>query len=436
MTGDEQKIGDVLGKLQITGGDVISIVFVGHVDAGKSTLGGQVLNKLGMIDKRTLEKYREQARERNRESWYLSWALDTDEGERERGKTAEVGRACFWLGDRKVVLLDAPGHSMYVSDMISGANQADIAVLVVSARKNEFEAGFEKDGQTREHIYLSRAGGVKSLIVLVNKMDDAGWEEERFRHIQQRLAPFLQRIYGSREVFYIPVSGTEGENVLERGDRCPWYHGEAFLELLKRIEISRQIEGPFSFVVLERVKNMGTTFYEGKVKGGRLRRSPAIVLPAGLETSVVEIYDVEDSEIDEAPAGDFVRVRISEDQGNVSEGDVIVEPGCQGFVASDEFSCALTISEARSIVSVGYQCVLHLGPCRKLCKVTALAAVVEGRVVKRRFAKRGERVLAKLKVEGPVVLRTGDGGVPMDTLALRSENLTVALGVVKKSNKK
>lgn len=422
-----------LGELSLGRKDVVSIVFVGHVDAGKSTIGGQVLNKLGLIDKRTLEKYRVQAREKNRESWYLSWALDTDEGERERGKTTEVGRAYFHLPSKKVVLLDAPGHSMYVSDMINGANQADIAVLVVSARSSEFEAGFEKDGQTREHVYLCRAGGIKKMVVLVNKMDEVGWDEERFSHIEKKLRAFLHRIYNTQEVTYIPVSGIGGENILERHGACAWYTGETFLGFLDKVCIERRRDAPFSFTVVDKVRAMGVIVYEGKVETGRLRPCSVVVLPRGIETAIAGIYDEEDVEIGDAAAGDFVRIKLKESYEQIEEGDVIMEPACTGFVVADEFSCVLTVLETPSIVCTGYRCVLHLRMNRRECKITSIAAMVDKKIVRRRFARRGERVLARIKVDVPIVLTSGgEGGGPADMFALRTESVTVGLGIVKK----
>lgn len=428
MERDAQSVDKKLEGLSIKQRDVISIVFIGHVDAGKSTIGGQVLNKLGMIDQRTLEKYKAQAREKNRESWYLSWALDTDEGERDRGKTAEVGRAYFWLGNKKVVLLDAPGHAMYVSDMISGASQADVAVLVVSARKSEFEAGFEKEGQTKEHVYLSRAGGIRKMVVLVNKMDEMAWSEERFQHIRKKLCVFLQRIYDPQEVFYVPVSGTDGENILEKSGRCPWYGGEPFLGVLKKTVVAREAEKPFSFLIVGRIKNMGVVTYEGKVVTGRLRCAGAVVMPRLVPVAVAAIYDEEDVEICEAAPGDFVRIRLGENYDQAEEGDVVMEPGCESFVASDEFTCTLRVLDTHNIVGVGYQCVLHLGINKKECKVLGIGAMVDKKVVRKRFARKGEKVLARIRVEAPIALNVA----AMDMFALRSENMTVGLGLVRR----
>lgn len=173
---DESLVQDMYGK------EHVNVVFIGHVDAGKSTLGGNILYLTGMVDERTMEKYEKEAREAGRESWYLSWALDTSKEERNKGKTVEVGRARFETDKRRYTILDAPGHKSYVPNMISGAAQADVGVLVISARKGEFETGFDKGGQTREHAVLAKMQGINKLVVVINKMDDptVEWSKERY----------------------------------------------------------------------------------------------------------------------------------------------------------------------------------------------------------------------------------------------------------------
>jgi peptide chain release factor subunit 3 len=158
-------------------------------------MGGHILYLTGMVDKRTLEKFERDAKEAGRESWYLSWALDTNKEERAKGKTVEVGRAHFETEKRKYTILDAPGHKNYVPNMIGGAAQADVAVLVISARRGEFETGFERGGQTREHAMLVKTAGVKKLVVVVNKMDDptVSWSKERYDECKEKLLPFLKQ---------------------------------------------------------------------------------------------------------------------------------------------------------------------------------------------------------------------------------------------------
>jgi len=207
----------------------VNVVFIGHVDAGKSTIGGQIMFLTGMVDKRTLEKYEKEAREKNRESWYLSWALDTNQEEREKGKTVEVGRASFETEKKHFTILDAPGHKSFVPNMIGGASQADLAVLVISARKGEFETGFEKGGQTREHAMLAKTAGVKHLVVLINKMDDhtVNWDEERYNECKEKLLPYLKKLgfNPQKDLNFMPCSGLTGAGLKESVDPqlCPWY---------------------------------------------------------------------------------------------------------------------------------------------------------------------------------------------------------------------
>jgi peptide chain release factor subunit 3 len=129
-----------------------SLVFIGHVDAGKSTISGNLMLAMGIVDKRTIEKYKEEAKSKNRESWWLAYVMDENEEEKAKGKTVEIGRANFDTEKKRWTVFDAPGHKNYVPNMIMGAALADYGALVISAKKGEFEAGFEGDGQTREHV--------------------------------------------------------------------------------------------------------------------------------------------------------------------------------------------------------------------------------------------------------------------------------------------
>ena len=207
----------------------LNIVFIGHVDAGKSTMGGNILFLSGMVDKRTMEKYEREAKEAGRETWYLSWALDSTPLERSKGKTVEIGRAYFETNARRYTILDAPGHKTYVPSMISGAAQADVALLVISARKGEFETGFEKGGQTREHIMLVKTAGVNKVVVVINKMDDltVKWDKARYEEIKEKLTPFVRGagFHVKTDVTWLPVSAYTGANLKDRVSKsiCPWW---------------------------------------------------------------------------------------------------------------------------------------------------------------------------------------------------------------------
>ena len=239
----------------------INVIFCGHVDAGKSTIGGQIMFLNGMVDKRTLEKYEREAKEKNRESWYLSWALDTNLEEREKGKTVEVGRAFFETEKKHFIILDAPGHKGFVPNMIGGASQADIAVLVISARKGEFETGFERGGQTREHAMLVKTAGVKYLIVLVNKMDDStvNWDKSRYEEIKEKLSPYLKKcgFQPGKDTTFMPCSGYTGAFIKEPASKstCSWYSGPCFIDYLDSLPtINRTVNGPIRMPLIDKYK--------------------------------------------------------------------------------------------------------------------------------------------------------------------------------------
>lgn len=192
-------------------------------------MGGNILFLTGMVDKRTMEKIEREAKDAGRESWYLSWALDSTPQERSKGKTVEVGRGYFETETRRYTILDAPGHKTYVPSMISGAAQADVACLVISARKGEFETGFEKGGQTREHVMLVKTAGVSKLVIVINKMDDptVKWDKARFDEIVNKLTPFIKASgYNPKtDVTYVPISAYTGQNLKDRVGKAiaPWW---------------------------------------------------------------------------------------------------------------------------------------------------------------------------------------------------------------------
>ncbi|KAM7525245.1 hypothetical protein LguiA_015147 [Lonicera macranthoides] len=262
----------------------LNVVFIGHVDAGKSTTGGQILFLSGQVDDRTIQKYEKEAKDKSRESWYMAYIMDTNEEERVKGKTVEVGRAHFETETSRFTILDAPGHKSYVPNMISGASQADIGVLVISARKGEFETGYEKGGQTREHVQLAKTLGVSKLLVVVNKMDDhtVGWSKERYDEIESKMTPFLKSSgYNvKKDVLFLPISGLMGANMKTRIDKsvCPWWSGPCLFEALDAVELPpRDPNGPFRMPIIDKFKDMGTTVM-GKVESGSLREGDGLVI--------------------------------------------------------------------------------------------------------------------------------------------------------------
>jgi len=220
----------------------LSMVILGHVDAGKSTLMGQVLLQLGEVQKRTVQKYQKQAAELGKASFHLAWVMDEDESERERGVTMDVATKFFTTPSHDFTLLDAPGHADFVPMMITGAASAQVGILVVAATIGEFEAGFmlsklNVGGQTREHVVLARGLGVSQLIVAVNKLDAVDWSQARFEEILGMLEPFLvENGFNAKRIQFVPTSGLTGVNVKDKPGKdvklSEWYKGPTLLEAI------------------------------------------------------------------------------------------------------------------------------------------------------------------------------------------------------------
>ena len=294
---DEEVLEEVYGK------EHVNIIFIGHVDAGKSTLGGSILYATGMVDERTMDKYKRDAKEQGRETWYLSWALDLTKEERSKGKTVEVGRAFFETEKRRYSILDAPGHKTFVPNMIGGASQADVGILVISARKGEYETGFEKGGQTREHAILAKTQGVNTLIVAINKMDDATveWSEARYKECSDKLATFLKSVgYGKGDVTFMPISAQTTLGIKDRipKDVCSWYQGPSLLEFLDNLKsLVRKVNAPFMMPVSGKYRDLGTMI-EGKIEAGVIKKTENyILMPNRDQISISALYGETEDEV-------------------------------------------------------------------------------------------------------------------------------------------
>lgn len=272
---EQSEVVDEATLREIYGKEHVNIIFLGHVDAGKSTLGGSILISTGMVDERTLDKYKREAKDAGRETWYISWALDLNKEERAQGKTIEVGRGFFETEKRRYSILDAPGHKTYVPNMIGGASQADVGLLVISARKGEYETGFEKGGQTREHAMLAKTQGVNKLVIVVNKMDDptVEWSEDRYKECTTKVVQFLKGVgYNPKtDIAMMPVSAQTFTGIKERVPKsvAPWYDGPSLLEYLDGMQaLERKLNAPFMMPIAAKYKDMGT-MVEGKIESGK-----------------------------------------------------------------------------------------------------------------------------------------------------------------------
>lgn len=422
----------------------LNVVFVGHVDAGKSTMGGNLLYLTGMVDKRTLEKYERDAKEAGRESWYLSWALDSTQQERDKGKTVEVGRAYFETGKRRYTVLDAPGHKSYVPNMIGGAAQADVAILVISARRGEFETGFERGGQTREHAMLVKTAGVQRLVVVVNKMDDptVQWDKERYDDIVNKLSPFLRSagFNPKTDVMFLPVSAFSGANLKDpvKKEECDWYTGPPLLEYLDNLSLGdRKISESLKLPVSEKYSDMGT-YVVGKLESGKVKKGESLVLmPNRTPVEVLGLYNETDEEVPAAISGDNVRVKLKGvDVEEVQSGFVLTDPREPVNVVT-RFEAQLAILEHRNIICAGYSAVMHVHTLSEEVTLQALLHYYDKKTGKKsrkgpQFAKKGMKVIALIQTTAPICLERFKDYPQLGRFTLRDEGKTIAIGKVTK----
>uniref|UniRef100_A0A0W0FCN6 Eukaryotic peptide chain release factor GTP-binding subunit n=1 Tax=Moniliophthora roreri TaxID=221103 RepID=A0A0W0FCN6_MONRR len=437
---DKAVLEDLYGNIK----EHLNIVFIGHVDAGKSTMGGNLLFLTGMVDKRTMEKYEREAKEAGRESWYLSWALDSTPQERLKGKTVEVGRAYFETDARRFTILDAPGHKTYVPSMISGAAQADIAILVISARKGEFETGFERGGQTREHVMLVKTAGVSRVIIAINKMDDitVNWDKARYDEIRDKLTPFVKAagFNPKTDVTWIPVSAYTGANLKDPLDPkvCSWYSGPSFLQLLNKMPmVDRKINAPLMMPVSEKYKDMGTIVV-GKIESGHIRKGDELLLMPNKDVvEVTALYSEMDDELEYAVCGDNVRLRLrGVDDEDISPGFVLTSL-LKPIHAVRQFEAQLAILEHKNIICAGYSAVMH---CHTLAEEVTLPALLHyfdkatGRKSKKppQFAKRGQKVVALIEAAAPICVERFTDYPQLGRFTLRDEGRTIAIGKITK----
>lgn len=436
---DEEVVNDMYG-----GKDHVSIIFMGHVDAGKSTMGGNLLFLTGTVDKRTVEKYEREAKDAGRQGWYLSWIMDTNKEERNDGKTIEVGRSYFETEKRRYTILDAPGHKMYVSEMIGGASQADVGILVISARKGEYETGFEKGGQTREHALLAKTQGVNKLIVVVNKMDDptVGWSKERYDECTTKLAMYLKGIgYNvKQDVQFMPVSGYTGDGLKDRVNKeaCPWYDGPSLLEYLDNMQhLNRYINAPFMLPISGKMKDLGT-IVEGKIESGHVKKGQQLVLkPNKTNVEVLNIYNETENEVNAAYCGEQVRLKLKGvEEEDISNGFVLSSPKFPVKTVT-RFEAQIAIVELKSILATGFTCVMHIHTAIEEVTFKQLLHKLEKGTNRKSkkppaFAKKGMKIIAVLETEAPVCVETYNDYQQLGRFTLRDQGVTIAIGKITK----
>uniref|UniRef100_A0A7S4H849 Tr-type G domain-containing protein n=2 Tax=Guillardia theta TaxID=55529 RepID=A0A7S4H849_GUITH len=373
---------DLVPEVESDGRETISLVVVGHVDAGKSTLNGHLLCLLGSVDQRTMHKYEKESKAIGKGSFAFAWVLDGHAEERERGVTIDVGVTHFKTEHRHVQLLDAPGHKDFVPSMISGAAQADAAILVIDGSTGEFESGFHSGGQTVEHAILVRSLGVQQMIVAVNKLDNVDYSKDRYEQIQDELSRFLVKAgFRASDVFFIPCSGFSGENLLQRKDArlTAWYDGPTLIELIDLLRPPpRPVDLPLRLSISDVFKTqaMGSCV-AGRIEAGVLSPGAQVLLRPGDLTANVRSVQRHGNKVATAKAGDSVTVALTSiDFDQVQVGAFLCPPEAP-IPLSSSFLAQILLFDIQEPVTLGYQATMYLQSTNEPVVVSKMLCTVK-----------------------------------------------------------
>ncbi|OYT40036.1 MAG: translation elongation factor EF-1 subunit alpha [Desulfurococcales archaeon ex4484_58] len=418
----------------------LNLVMIGHVDHGKSTLVGHILYRLGMIDRKKWQEIEEQAKKMGKESFKFAWLLDRLREERERGVTIALTHLKFETKKYYFTIIDAPGHRDFVKNMITGASQADAAVLVVSARKGEFEAGMSPEGQTREHAILAKTMGIDQLIVAVNKMDatEPPWSEARYKQIKEVLGKFLKSLgYDISKIPFIPVSAWTGDNLLERSPNMPWYDGPTFVEALDMLKPpSKPVDKPLRIPIQDvyAISGVGTVPV-GRVESGVLKVGDRVVFMPPAVVGEVRSIEMHHTRIEKAEPGDNIGFNVrGVEKKDLRRGDVTGHLDNPPTVA-EEFTARVFIIWHPTAITVGYTPVVHVHTASVACRIMEIQAKLDprtGKVVeeKPQFIKMGEAAIVKFKPIKPLVIEKYSDFPALGRFAMRDMGKTIGIGIV------
>ena len=424
----------------------LNVVVMGHVDHGKSTTIGHLFYLTKTIDERTIQRYEEEAKTLGKSTFKFAWVLDKFKEERERGLTIDLSFWKFETPKYFFTVIDAPGHRDFIKNMITGTSQADGAILFISAKTGEYEAGIGPGGQTREHAFLAKTLGVSQLVVAINKMDDATvkWNQERYEDVRNGASDLL-KITGYRieNISFVPTSGWTGDNLAVKSKNMPWYKGPTLVQALDNFTVPSK---PVNKALRLPIQDVYTITGVGTVPVGRVETGvmkvgdQIIIMPSGNRGEVRSI-ETHHTMIPEAGPGDNIGFSVKGiSRSDARRGDVI------GLVSDPpsvvkEFIGQIIVIHHPTAIATGYTPVLHSHTVTMACTFTELIQKIDprtGQVVEEKpdYLKTGDGALVKFKPLRPIVIETYTDFPPLGRFAIRDMGSTVAAGVVREITEK
>lgn len=437
----------------------LNLVVVGHVDAGKSTLVGHLLFKLGQVSNKQMHRNEVDSQRSGKGSFKFAWALDETDEERARGVTIDIALTKFQTAQKDFILLDAPGHVDFIPAVISGAAQADAALLVVDATRGEFETGFQAGGQTREHTLLVRSLGVKSLVVVVNKMDNVDWNWHRFRDIVEQLRPFLKQVGFNLndDVQFIPVSGLTGDNLVERRqDKLLRQSSHPQLEIESGIDSkklpclieaidnvqppARMVDKPTRVCITDVFKGMSSGVFLGaKVVSGKVeQKQKLLLLPPGELSEIKQVEVRDDRSAQCAFAGDIITLTaVGIDMSKYYRGCILCDPVIPCNVTNRFQARIVMFQNAGTILIKGTAIECHINGSYEGGEVRKLISLLNrnsGELIQRRprCVTQNSSAVIQLKLSRVVCCESYENNKDLGRFMMRSFGKTIAAGLITK----
>jgi elongation factor 1-alpha len=415
-----------------------NVVFIGHVDHGKSTTVGRLLFDAGGVDEQTMRKLKEEAAANGKAGFEFAYVMDNLGEERARGVTIDLSHKKFESEKFEYTIIDAPGHADFIKNMITGVSQADAGVLVVAATDGVNE-------QSKEHAYLSKVFGIDQLLVAINKMDMKDYSEARFNEVKAEVEALVGKL-GFKSVRFVPIASLPGDNVVKKSENMSWWTGGTLLEMLDQFEpVDRPTSLPLRVPIQDvyAIKGIGLVPV-GKVETGILKPNTKIVaVPGKSGTGMAgEVKDVEmhHEKVSEALPGFNVGFSAKGfNKGDIARGDVVGTPDSPPTLV-EEFTGQIMVLNHPSVITVGYSPVFHIHTAQVSCRVTELVKqLAPEQKDSPDFLRNGDAAIVKFKPLKPVVLEKREDIPQLARFAIRDSGKTVAAGqcmdVVKKELK-
>ncbi len=412
----------------------LNVIFVGHVDHGKSTTVGRLLYDSKIIDEQTMRKLKEKAQELGKAGFEFAFVMDNLKEEQERGVTIDLSYRKFISGKYEITIIDAPGHKDFVKNMITGSSQADVAFLVVAATDGIM-------AQTKEHLWLLKTLGVGQISILINKMDAVKYDEAKFNGVKNDVTKLLQTVgYKIDQVQFIPISAFEGENVVRKSTQMPWYKGPTVVEQFDHFkEPEKPVNLPLR-IPLQDVYNIGGigVVPVGRVETGKMKVGEKIIIVPGREgkgvTGEVKTIEMHHESVQEAVPGDNIGFSVRGiNKKDIARGDVL-GPVNNPPTVCKEFTAQIVVINHPTVITAGYTPVFHIHTAQIACKFEAILKKLDpatGQVIAENpdFIKNGDAAIVKIVPTKPLVIETQKNIPHMARFAIRDAGSTVAAGM-------